>query len=89
MQKMIWIPSESVGANSEIPNHAFAQHRDVHILSHGWPMFPWPKRTFPCAHKGYRVSTERSNVRRKGPRVPSNLGYLAQSICHACYLDVQ
>jgi hypothetical protein len=25
MQKMIWIPSESAGANSETPNHAFAQ----------------------------------------------------------------
>jgi hypothetical protein len=24
MQKMIWTPSESAGANSEIPNHAFA-----------------------------------------------------------------
>jgi hypothetical protein len=24
MQKMIWTPSESTGANSETPNHAFA-----------------------------------------------------------------
>jgi hypothetical protein len=24
MQKMIWTPSESAGANSETPNHAFA-----------------------------------------------------------------
>jgi hypothetical protein len=24
MQKMIWTPSESMGANSETPNHAFA-----------------------------------------------------------------
>jgi hypothetical protein len=25
MQKMIWTPSESMGANSETPNHAFVQ----------------------------------------------------------------
>jgi hypothetical protein len=28
MQKMIWTPSESAGANSETPNHAFAQDDD-------------------------------------------------------------
>jgi hypothetical protein len=25
MQKMIWTPSESAGANSETPNHAFSR----------------------------------------------------------------
>jgi hypothetical protein len=29
MQKMIWTPSESAGANSETPNHAFAHVVDA------------------------------------------------------------
>jgi hypothetical protein len=30
MQKMIWTPNESVGANSETPNHAFALFHESH-----------------------------------------------------------